>query len=122
DGHLVDNPRVGPELAKVWWQPGNSIPFAQFVRNLTGRELSAAPLALRLNQTADQRKAEALESVAKLAQIPSASPQVDLDARIQIVHGAASVAEYRGDFSELATRFAEWIDTHVNAAAQDGAS
>ena len=122
DGHLVDNPRVGPELAKVWWQPGNSIPFAQFVRNLTGRELSAAPLALRLNQTADQRKAEALESVAKLAQIPSASSQVDLDARIQIVHGAASVAEYRGDFSELATRFAEWIDTHVNAAAQDGAS
>jgi hypothetical protein len=123
DGHLVDNPRVGPELAKVWWRPGNSIPFAEFVRNLTGRDLSAAPLAARLNQSAEQRKVEAHASVARLAQIPRAPQQVDLDARIHVVHGAESVAEYRGDFAEFATRFADWIDTHTKAeAAREGAS
>ena len=117
DGHLVDNPRVGPELAKIWWQPGNSIPFAEFVRNLTGQDLSAAPLAARLNQTAEQCKAEAHASIARLAQIPAASQQVDLDARIHVVHGSASVAEYSGDFAQFATRFADFIDTQTNATA-----
>ncbi|HEY0463438.1 MAG TPA: M3 family metallopeptidase [Polyangiaceae bacterium] len=117
DGHLVDNPGIGPELAKVWWQPGNSIAFADFVRKLTGQDLSAAPLADRLNQTAEQRKAEAHTSVVKLAQVPRASAQIDLDARIRVVHGAELVAEYRGDFSKFATEFASWIDSHANAAA-----
>jgi len=117
DGHLVDNPRIGPELAKVWWQPGNSIPFADFVRKLTGQDLSAAPLAARLNQSAEQRKAEEHASVAKLAEIPRAAEPIDLDARIRVVHGAQSVAEYRGDFEKFAAEFASWIDTQVNASA-----
>jgi hypothetical protein len=116
DGHLVDNPRIGPELAKTWWQPGNSVPFAELVRRLTGEELSAAPLAARLNQSAEQRKAEAHASIAKLAEIPRAPAQVDLDARIRVVHGAESVAEYRADFSQFAAEFARWIDTHTDAA------
>jgi hypothetical protein len=116
DGHLVDNPGIGPELTRVWWQPGNSIPFADFVRKLTRHDLSAAPLAARLNQTAEQRKAEEHASVAKLAQLPRSLPQVDLDARIHVVHGAESVAEYRGDFAKFAAAFASWIDTHANAA------
>jgi peptidase M3-like protein len=118
DGHLVDNPRIGPELAKVWWQPGNSIPFADLVRKLTGQDLSAGPLAARLNQTADQRKIEAHASIAKLAEVPRGASQVELDARIQIVHGAQSVAEYRGDFSKFAEEFASFIDTQVIATRE----
>jgi len=110
DGHLVDNPRIGPELAKVWWQPGNSVRFADFVKQLTGQELSAIPLAERLNQTVDQRKAEAHASVTRLASIPPASEHIELDARIRVVHGHESVAEYRGDFRKFASQFADWID------------
>jgi hypothetical protein len=40
-----------------------------------------------------------------------------LDARIRVVHGAQSVAEYRGDFEKFAAEFASWIDTQVNASA-----
>ena len=114
DGHLMDNPRIGPELARTWWQPGNSIPFAQLVRKLTGNHLSAAPLAARLNQTVEQRKAEEHASVARVATIPRASERVDLDARIRIVHGPESVAEYRGDFAKFAAEFADWIDRRVD--------
>jgi hypothetical protein len=110
DNYLVDNPRVGPELARVWWQPGNSVSFAEFVQRLTGQSLSAVPLAERLNQTTEQRKAEALASIAKLSEIPAASEPIDLEARIQIVHGAESVAEYRGDFAKFSAQFASWID------------
>ncbi|HKO50378.1 MAG TPA: M3 family metallopeptidase [Polyangiaceae bacterium] len=116
DGHLVDNHRIGPELARVWWQPGNSISFADFVRKLTGNDLSAAPLAARLNQTAEQRKADEHASVAKLAQIPQPGQEIDLDARIRVVHGSQLVAEYRGDFAKFAAEFAAWIDTRAKAS------
>jgi hypothetical protein len=116
DGHLVDNPRVGPELAKVWWQPGNSVRFAEFVRRLTGQQLSAIPLAERLNQTVEKRQAEAHARVARLAEIPKGPGQIDLDARIRVVHGAEPVAELRGEFSQFAQDFAAWIDAHSASA------
>ena len=25
DGHLLDNPRIGPDLKSAYWQPGNSL-------------------------------------------------------------------------------------------------
>ena len=112
DGHLVDNPRVGPELAKIWWQPGNSVGFTEFIRRLTGHALSAAPLAERLNQTVEQRRLEAHQSIAKLAEIPAAPSALELDARIHVVHGAESVAELDGDFGRFAAQFATWIDGH----------
>ncbi|MES1178011.1 MAG: M3 family metallopeptidase [Myxococcales bacterium] len=117
DGHLVDNPRVGPELAKVWWQPGNSVGFTEFIRRLTGHALSAVPLADRLNQSAEQRRLEAHESIAKLVDIPPAGGPLDLDARIHVVHGAESVAELDGDFARFAAQFANWIDGHSHAHA-----
>ena len=117
DGHLVDNPRVGPELAKVWWQPGNSVRFADFVRRLTGHELSAQPLADSLNQSAQERRTEAQQRIAKLADVPVPARHFDLGARIRVVHGAESVAELNGDFAKFATDFATWIDAHTVATA-----
>ncbi|MET0790869.1 MAG: M3 family metallopeptidase, partial [Polyangiaceae bacterium] len=117
DGHLVDNPRVGPELAKIWWQPGNSVGFTEFIQRLTGHALSALPLAEYLNQTAPQRRAEAERSIAKLSGIPRAAGPLDLDARIHVVHGTESVAEFDGDFARFAAQFATWIDGHSAASA-----
>jgi len=117
DGHLVDNPRVGPELAKIWWQPGNSLGFTEFIRRLTGHALSAAPLAERLNQTVEQRRAEAEQSVARLSSIPLAQGSPSLDARIHVVHGAQLVAELNGDFRQFAAEFATWIDAQSTPSA-----
>ena len=117
DGHLVDNPRVGPELSRIWWQPGNSVGFTEFVRRLTGHALSALPLAERVNQTVAERRAEAQRSIERLSSIPRATASVDLDARIHVVHGAQSVAELDGDFEQFATRFATWLDARPTASA-----
>jgi hypothetical protein len=113
DGHLVDNPRVGPELAKIWWQPGNSVRFAEFVRRLTGKPLSAVPLSGRLNQTVEKRKADVHARIAKLADIAKGPEHVELEASIRVVHGTEVVAELRGDFAQFAQEFATWIDAHV---------
>jgi len=40
DGHIVDNPKVGPTLTKAYWECGNSRPFLELVQELTGKELS----------------------------------------------------------------------------------
>lgn len=117
DGHLVDNPRIGPELARVWWQPGNSVGFTEFIRRLTGHALSAQPLAERVNQSVAERRAEAERSIERLSSIPRATGPVDLDARIHVVHGAESVAELDGDFEQFAARFAAWLDARTTVSA-----
>jgi hypothetical protein len=40
DGYIVDNPNVGPTLAKAYWKFGNDRPFLTLVSDFTGKELS----------------------------------------------------------------------------------
>eukprot|EP00536_Pseudo-nitzschia_multiseries_P002496 jgi/Psemu1/235748/estExt_Genewise1.C_330129 len=39
-GYIVDNPMVGPTLTDAYWKCGNSKPFLQIVKDLTGKELA----------------------------------------------------------------------------------
>jgi len=113
DGYLVDNPRIGPELARVWWQPGNSVGFRELVQRLTGKPLSAEPLARHLTASVDDAKRDARASVQRLADVPEWSGPVELDARIRIVHGDQQVAELKGDFAAFSNEFASFIDAQV---------
>ena len=83
DGHLVDNPRIGPELAKVWWQPGNSVRFADFVRNLTGEDAERRPARRPSESNRRAASGRSAASIARLGQIPPPPEPIDLDARIQ---------------------------------------
>jgi hypothetical protein len=114
----VDNPRIGPELARVWWQPGNSVRFADFVVRLTGKPLGATALADRINATADMTKRGAREAIARLGQIPEKAAPVELEGKIRVVHGHELVAELDGDFEAFCRQFTSWID----AARQPNAS
>ena len=39
-GYIVDNPNVGPDITSAYWVHGNSRPFLDLVKDLTGKELS----------------------------------------------------------------------------------
>jgi hypothetical protein len=110
DGHLVDNPRIGPELARVWWQPGNSVTFTEFVRRLTGAPLTALHWSNYVNQSAEERKQSARASLARLESIPVPGARVELDAKISVVHGREKVATLSGDFQAFCAEFAAFID------------
>ncbi len=110
DGHLVDNPRIGPELAAQWWRPGNSVSFGEFVLRLTGRELSASAMATSVNRSAAEARVEARESIARLERVPRPTGKIELDAHIRVAHGRETVAELRGDFDAFSAEFARWID------------
>jgi hypothetical protein len=110
DGHLVDNPRVGPELAEVYWKAGNSLDFDRFVQRMTGAPLEAGALARRLNRSVDEALGEARESLERLASAPEPGGPVELDARLRVVHGNTTVAELERSFDDCAEQFARWID------------
>ncbi len=111
DGHLMDNPRIGPDLRRAYWQPGNSRVFPEFVRGLTGQEVSPAALADRVNRSADHAIEEAREYVARAASIPGHAGPVELDASIRVIHGREQIASTAKGFATAASAFAGWIDS-----------
>lgn len=116
DGHLVDNPRIGPDLARHYWSPGNSRAFGDFVQGLTGSPLSAAPLADRVNKTVRDALADARAAIGRLASIPEVAGPATLNARIRVVHGKERVAELgAAGFDAFSNDFARWVDAATPA-------
>jgi hypothetical protein len=109
DGAILDNARVGAELATVWWQPGNSVSFADMVKRLTGRALGAGPLAAEVSASVDESRKAARATLARLHRSPTNTAAVELDAAIRIVDGHELVAEFAGDFATFSDKFGHFI-------------
>ncbi|MEM6731087.1 MAG: M3 family metallopeptidase [Myxococcota bacterium] len=109
DGHLVDNPRIGPALRDAYWRPGNSRTFKQFVRDLTGEGLTASHLAQHVNRSVDEALDEARQQIERLESIESPQGAVDLNASIRVMHGNETVASSQSGYEGLATQFSDWI-------------
>ena len=110
DGHLVDNPRIGPELTSAYWKPGNSRPFFDYVKALTGDTLSASALSEEVSLTADEAVDRAKAAVAQEPELPRFGGAVELDATIRIAHGDKVVAELgAGGWDAFADQFRGWI-------------
>jgi hypothetical protein len=112
DGYLLDNPQVGPDLARHYWKPGNSRTFLQLVQDLTGKPFSAEAIVKNINKSLEQVKAEAEAAVAREKQIPFPQGPIDLDARIALIHGDELIASnHHGEsFEEMDRKFSAWID------------
>ena len=108
DGHLTDNPRIGPELRDAYWRGGTAVRFVDAIGALTGRPLTAEALAESVNRTADEEIAEAERMLARSQSVPRFEGEAALGAKIRVVHGNEAVAS--GSVAEIAPAFAEWID------------
>lgn len=117
DGHLVDNPRIGPDLARAYWAPGNAVSFNDTLRTLTGSPLRADALVEDCLESADDACASARAQVERLATIPRYEGSVDLDATVRVVHGRQTIATTEeGGFDAVATRFAAWVAEQTRSA------
>ena len=54
-GYIVDNPNVGPELTKAYWESGNSRPFLALVKDLTGKDLTGDDWVAALKEDVDEK-------------------------------------------------------------------
>ena len=110
DGHLCDNGRVGPDVAKHYWAPGNAVSFQDTLVSLTGKKLSADALVAACDKTVDQACAEAREAIRRIEQVPRFTGKVDLDATVRVIHGRETIASTeQGGFDAAARAFAAWI-------------
>jgi len=114
DGYLTDNPRIGPDLARAYWAPGNAATFDETLRALTGSGLSADALVDACNRSVDASIALAHASVEAQRTRPrfedAAHDAVQLDASVRVIHGTHLVCSTDGsDFATAASRFAKWV-------------
>lgn len=115
DGFIIDNPKVGPELAEKFWRPGNSKNFLEFIESLTGEPFSARATVDLVNKSLDDVRAEARAAIAKLDEIPALEGPIDLDATITVVHGDEVIAG-GATFEQIADAFSSWIRQQQEAA------
>lgn len=119
DGYLTDNPKIGPDLAKHYWAPGNAASFLETIQGLTGQPFSADALVESCNMTAEQAIQKAKRSIETLQQVASYQGVVDLNARICVVDGDLQVADtHNHTFTQAATDFSQWIQQKEAATTQ----
>jgi hypothetical protein len=109
DGQLTDNPRIGPDLAKHYWNPGNSQSHDQTLHGLTGHGLSGRALAEFCNVAPDTLWQQAREAMLEAMVRPKTETQADLHASIRIVHGAQLIADNTVSMQAMWDAFAAWV-------------
>jgi oligoendopeptidase F len=107
-GHIVDNPKVGKEMKKVW-ELASSKTFAELVVLATGKKLSAAAHVKEFNRSLDKTLKLAKERIKKLGKVRMKVGQIDLDAEIRMVHGKKLIADNRKGFEKMALTYANWF-------------
>lgn len=120
DGRLTDNPRLGPDLARAYWQPGNSRGCSTLIQALCGQPLGADALAKDVSRTVEEALQDAKAGYDRGAAAGAPrSMKIDLQARVKVVHGLETVAELApgGDFEAFADAFARWADQQAAAKA-----
>lgn len=122
DGHLTDNPRIGPELAEHYWRPGNAVSFDDTLKSLTGRGLSVDALADACNRSVEEAIAEARNQVAEARRRGPSDESlagVDLDATVRVIHGRQQVCDTAAQgFEGACEAFEAWVEGLVEAAAR----
>lgn len=111
-GYVVDNPRVGSDLARVYWNPGNSRSFFELVKELTGKPFSAEAAIESVSLTVEEAVRRAELDLDAEPTIPRFEGPVRLDATVHVVHGDELIGTTAGgmSFEDLSARFAEWAE------------
>ncbi len=116
DGHLMDNPKIGPDMEEFYWKPGNSKSFLEYVESMTGEPFSAKASVELVNKSLDDVYNEAEASIEKSKSIPEFEGAVDLNATVRMVHGDEVIATSENSFEEMAEQYAKWIESMEKAA------
>ena len=99
-GYIVDNPQVGPELQRAYWECGNTEMFLDLVQNLTGKPLSGDAWGKSINEDVEERLAAERKAydagVAKGTAFDN-SPIEGLNMTMRVVDGDDILADSTAD-------------------------
>jgi Zn-dependent oligopeptidase len=107
-GYIVDNPKVGKEMTKVW-KYGSIYKSGKLVEIATGKKLSANAFIKSVTKTADEIIKEAKKKIARLAKVPEYKKPIKLNASITMVHGKQKIADNKKSFEDMEMKYRKWI-------------
>ena len=108
--YIVDNPAIGPLMARHFWQAGNSITLDRALQTFTGEGFTGRHLADECNQSAASAwaAAQARMQAAELRGTAAVYP-ASLNAGIKVVDGAEVIAGNEQSADVMATQFESWV-------------
>lgn len=112
-GFIVDNPKVGGEMERVW-RLGGSKTFKEFVVLATSKKLSAEAYLANVTATIPEILKKAKAKIVKLSKIKPLSGPVKLDANIKMVHGKKVIADNKKSFEDMALKYKKWLKTQAS--------
>lgn len=115
-GFIVDNPAVGPLLARHCWAAGNSLTLDQTLQSLTGEPLNAAWLADECNRSPQQAWTLAQDACVSSERASPRGDSGDLAASISIVHGAERIATNDESLRAMYAAFEGWVKRETQVA------
>ena len=93
-GYIVDNPEVGPTLSKAYWECGNSRPFLEIVKELTGKDLAGDSWTDALKEPIEDKIArEKKEYEAAIGEESCENDDIDLNMTVRFVDGDTLIAD-----------------------------
>ncbi len=107
-GYIVDNPKVGKEMAKVW-KLGAKHSFKEFVKLATGKKLSSQAFIKNITMPYDHVLTTAHERIKRLNKVREYSGPVKLNAHIRMVHGKEEIATSDKSFEDMAEKYKVWM-------------
>jgi hypothetical protein len=107
-GALLDDPRIGHDLAETYWRPGNSESFLTLVKKMTGKPFSADALVREASLSTEDAVRRAREEVERMPE-PRDTGEPELDLRLSVIHGAEAVVPEGAPPLEVARAFRSWI-------------
>ncbi|MHB0978076.1 MAG: M3 family metallopeptidase [Minisyncoccota bacterium] len=107
-GYIVDNPKVGEEMQKVW-KFGARKTFKEFVIQATGKPLSAEPFLLDVTQSVPQTLKTAEKKLARMKKVKHFARDINLNAHIKMVHGKEEISNNKKSFKDMAEKYGKWV-------------
>lgn len=109
-GYIVDNPRVGKEMEKVW-KLGSLKTFNEFIVLATGKKLKPDAFLENVTASIPQILKTAKEKIARLEKVRKYTKNIDLKAQIYMVHGKEVIAHNKKSFEDMAEVYKKWLKT-----------
>ena len=123
DGYIVDNPKVGPMITDAYWKHGNSRPFLDLVKDLTGKDLTGNAWVDELKESVKDKisreRKEYDEMIEKKKTEGSPAKDIDLQMNVNFVDGDELISSsIDGGLLSACEKFEAFVAARVAAAAE----
>ena len=107
-GYIVDNPRVGAEMSKVW-ALGASKTFKEFVMAATGKKLSAEAILEDMTASPGALIQRGAKRIQRLKEVRPYMKPVKFGAFVRMVSGKKLIADNHKSFEDMAQKYKKWL-------------